>query len=213
MIASYFLKLCLICLVAAAAGCTSKADQVEAPKKPYQTVTGDSRRDTEVAAAENEIGLQAMAKGDLAAAEAAFKRALDADVMHGAAHNNLGKVYYAQRRLYLAAWEFQYAAKLLPRQPEPRNNLGLVLESAGKLDEASHQYDQAIELETDQPQYLGNAARVRLRRGDRDARVKELLLNVVLKDERAEWVEWAKENLALMVMTPATQPSGQASQQ
>jgi hypothetical protein len=32
----------------------------------------------------------------------------------GPAHNNLGIVYYRQKKYYLAAWEFQHAARLYP---------------------------------------------------------------------------------------------------
>jgi hypothetical protein len=35
----------------------------------------------------------------------------------GPAHNNLGIVYYRQKKYYLAAWEFQYAAKLMAYSP------------------------------------------------------------------------------------------------
>jgi hypothetical protein len=31
----------------------------------------------------------------------------------GPAHNNLGIVYYRRKKYYLAAWEFQYAARLM----------------------------------------------------------------------------------------------------
>src|SRR4029453_19576722 len=107
--------------------------------------------------------------------EAELKSALAADVMCGPAHNNLGKVYYHQHKLYLAAWEFQYAMKLMPNVPEPRNNLGLVFESAGKLDDAVASYDEARGLEPDNVQFIGNLARARVRRGDDDAGVRDLL--------------------------------------
>ena len=95
---------------------------------------------------------------------AEVRSALEADVTFGPAHNNLGRVYYHQGQLYLDAWEFQYAIKLMPYQPEPKSNLGLVLEAANKLDEAIKNYDEAMNLEPENPQFLGNDARARARR-------------------------------------------------
>src|SRR5580658_3916147 len=46
-------------------------------------------------------------------AQSALLKALDADVTFGQAHNNLGTVYLHEGNLYQAAWEFQYAAKLM----------------------------------------------------------------------------------------------------
>jgi Flp pilus assembly protein TadD len=124
-------------------------------------------------------------------------------VMYGPGHNNLGKVYYHQSKLYLAAWEFQYAAKLMPNVPEPRNNLGLVFESAGKLDDAVGSYGEAMRLEPDNVQFIGNLARARVRRGDRDGEVRELLGKLVLRETRPRWAEWAREQLsALSVSKP-----------
>jgi Flp pilus assembly protein TadD len=139
-----------------------------------------------------------MDQGNYPAAETELKAALAADVMHGPAHNNLGKVYYHDKKLYLAAWEFQYAAKLMPNVPEPRNNLGLVFESAGKLDDAIGSYDEARQMEPDNVQILGNLARARVRRGDNDESTRELLRQLVLRETRPDWANWARERLELM---------------
>ena len=111
-------------------GCTTPASN--ARSNGYQTVAKEPRQDAEVARQENARAVVLMEKPDNAAAESALKAALEADIMCGPAHNNLGKVYYRQGKLYLAAWEFQYAMKLMPNQSEPPNNLGLVFEAAGK---------------------------------------------------------------------------------
>ena len=117
--------------------------------------------------------------------------------MCGPAHNNLGKVYFRQGKMYLAAWEFQYAMKLMPNQPEPPNNLGLVFEAAGKLDDAAESYGKAVAREPDNIDALGNLARAP-RRGDKDAEVRDLLNELVLKDTRPEWVAWARDRLATL---------------
>jgi Flp pilus assembly protein TadD len=166
--------------------------------KNKNKVDRPSVRDQERARSENAKAIELMNEGKYDEAEKALKRALTADIMYGPAHNNLGKVYFHAHRWYDAAQEFDYAIKLMPHQPEPRNNLGLVFEEANKLDKAVEQYGEAIKLEPDNPEFIGNAARARLRRGDKDPEVRELLEKLVLHDTRPTWVEWARRRLALM---------------
>ena len=179
-----------------AGGCASSPAREAGAE--YETISSDPRRDADAAARHNADAMRRMADGDYAGAEVALKSALAADVMHGAAHNNLGKVYYHQGKLYLAAWEFQYAAKLMPGLPEPRNNLGLVFEAAGKLDDAVASYDEAMRLAPDDAQFIGNLARARVRRGDRDASVRDLLERLVLRETRPQWADWARARLATL---------------
>src|SRR6056297_1233887 len=115
----------------------------------YKTVVAEPMRDTEAARRANQAGLEHLDSGQLDQAEEDFRRALTADVEFAPAHNNLGKVYFQQERWYKAAWEFEYARKLLPRYAEPYNNLGLVLERAGELDQAVENYRKAVSLDSD----------------------------------------------------------------
>ena len=194
--------LIFVSLVASMVGCAS---DTSATRGGYQTLAKDPTRDAALANKEQTIGLKAMDEGNWKDAEAAFKRALTADITNGPAHNNLGKVYWHEDQRYLAAWEFDYAAKLMPNQPEPKNNLGLVFESVGKLDDAVADYQQAESMEPDNPQFIGNLARARLRRGDSVASVQTLLDRLLMRDTRPEWLYWAKENL---VRSPTTVPVG-----
>lgn len=180
-------------IVPAAGGCARQAGERQGG---YETVSREPNRDSAAADRHNGEAVRHMDAKAYDRAEAALKAALGADVMHGPAHNNLGKVYYHQGKLYLAAWEFQYATKLMPGVPEPRNNLGLVFESAGKLDEAVASYDEARGLQPDNVQFLGNLARARVRRGDRDHDTRELLRQLVLRETRPEWADWARDRLS-----------------
>jgi Tfp pilus assembly protein PilF len=184
-----FLLLCAALL----AGCAAPSSR--APKAQYETPTADGSRNTATARQLNLQALEKLTKGDDAGAEKLLKQSLTADVMYGPAHNNLGKLYYHQGQLYPAAWEFQYAAKLMPNQPEPRNNLGLVCESAGKLDEAVDYYTQALKTEPDNPEILGNLARSRIRRGEKSQDVRDLLNKLVERDTRPDWLIWEKDQL------------------
>ncbi len=163
----------------------------------YETVNNNPQQDTERARKLNDEAFTLIQAGDYDAAHLILKQALDADIMFGPAHNTLGKVYFHQQRYYLAAWEFEYAAKLMPNAPSPRNNLGLVFESVGKLDQAIDAYDYAYNLEPANTQIIGNLTRARLRRGDRAPELKQLLELIIMKDTRPHWVAWANDRLRL----------------
>lgn len=182
----------------------------------YRTVAADPLRNTELARQHNAKGVESINSGNLEQAEKELKSALAADMFFGPAHNNLGTVYHKQKKLYLAAWEFQYAVKLMPNRAEPKNNLGAIFEAVGKLDEAAKWYEEALEIESDTPEIIGNLARVYVRANRNDDRTRELLADVVLKDQRPEWNDWAREHLTKMggplptataQPTPTTQPA------
>ena len=119
--------------------------------------------------------------------------ALLADVAFGPAHNTLGKVYLEQGKHYLAAWEFEYANRLMPDRTEPINNLGLVYEYAGQLDRAIEFYEQAYSDSPQTAQYLGNLLRARVRRGDPISDLRQQFEDLILLDKRRQWQDWARK--------------------
>ncbi|QNN23154.1 tetratricopeptide repeat protein [Planctomycetales bacterium ZRK34] len=191
----------LMLMIAMIAGCKSTPQASN-----YETVPDMPARNAALAHQHNAEALTHLKEGEYEKAEKLLKQALEADVTFGPGHNNLGKTYYLQKKYYLAAWEFQYAIKLMPHQPEPRNNLGLVMEAVGKLDEAVMQYAQAAEIEPDNPQILGNLARAHVRRGDRGEDTQALLSELIMRDTRPQWVAWAREKLAMMQAKAPEQP-------
>src|ERR1700677_458037 len=98
--------------------CTSSSQSTS--DSHYQTIVKDPHRDTDLARKLTDQASSLIDHNKFTEAEADLHKALDADVMYGPAHNNLGTVYLHQDNLYLAAWEFQYAAKLMPYQPQPK---------------------------------------------------------------------------------------------
>lgn len=187
-----YLSLYVLAVLLIGCGPTKRAEYTG-----YQTIATDPGRDTDASRRNNAKGLRLLEEGKFEEAEGVLREALAADVSFGPAHNNLGKALYHQAKFYHAAWEFQYAIKLMPDQPEPRNNLGMVLESIGKLDDAVERYAEARERAPDNAQVLGNLARAKYQRGDKDEELQELLSEVAMKDDRPEWANWARERLAL----------------
>ena len=125
------ISIVFVLLITVAFGCSSAHPPTAAAE--YHTLGNDPHRDTDRARSLNDQAAAAIRHGNYAEGEKLLRAALAADVMFGPAHNNLGKIYFAQKNLYLAAWEFTYAAKLMKHQPEPRNNLGLVFEASGNV--------------------------------------------------------------------------------
>ena len=130
-------------------------------------------------------------------AEALLQKALVADVRYGPAHNTLGMLYFYQHKLYLAAWEFDHASRLMPDYAEPLNNLGLTYEAAERLDPAIGYYQMALELCPTNPVYIGNLAKARMRQGANVDEVRGLLQELVFYDSRQEWIAWARDNMGL----------------
>jgi Tfp pilus assembly protein PilF len=188
-----FIPLLLLSFLAPMIGCQGNQ---AGTKADYETLAEPPNRNTDVARSHNIHAVSLMGDGILEKAEQELKAALSADMFYGPSHNNLGIVYFRQKKYYLAAWEFQYAVKLMPNEIEPLNNLGLVFEAVGRLDDAEKWYDKALSLKPEATDVVGNLARVRIRCNKKDEATQKLLSNIVLKDRRPEWVSWARQQLA-----------------
>ncbi|MDR3198690.1 MAG: hypothetical protein LBU34_12555 [Planctomycetaceae bacterium] len=184
------------------AGCVSKSTTT--PK--YETVMVNPRHDTEAAAKQNQHGLEALAKGKFDKAEKHFKEALIKDIDFGPAHNNLGRLYFDQGKNYLAAWEFEYATKVMPQRGEPYNNMGMVMERVGKLEQAVDAYEMANVLCPNHPEIVGNLARVSWCQDKSNVRTRNLLEQLIFIDTRPDWVSWAKEQVACGKISNETLP-------
>ncbi len=165
------------------------------PQASYQTIKASPTRNTKVARRKHHRALAALDVGDTAVAMQLLNESLLADKDFGPAHNTLGKLYYDQRKFYLAAWEFEYASELMPSRAEPLNNIGLVMESVGRLDDAIAYYQQAFELDSENAQYLGNLLRAKIRSGTDPSMITEELKMLILLDPRPQWSDWAKSLL------------------
>ena len=187
------LRLCqFVCLFCLAAGCATL--QTTRPQG-YQTNYEQTYGSTNEAIAKHRAALRKLEKCDLCGAEELLKESLAEDEKFGLAHNTLGNVYFDQRKYYPAAWEFEYAARMMPDRPEPVNNLGLVFEQVGRYDDAVVQFELAYGMDETNGAYLGNLIRARMRRGDQTSDMVDLFHRLVEVDSRPEWVAWANGHL------------------
>ena len=161
--------------------------------RSYTTVSERSQEKATKAKQLNTQGLEALERSDLSKAEKLFGDALAVDVNYGPAHNNLGQVFLRQNKLYLAAWEFEFASQLLPERTESLINLGLVYETAGQLEIAQEHYEMAHARKPRDPEALANLARVTIKLDGDPDEIHWLLTELVMHDSRRQWSDWAKD--------------------
>ncbi len=136
-------------------------------------------------------------KSQFPKAELCFKEAIQMDSENGAAHNNLGLVYFYQHDFYQAAGAFETASEYLPEDPAPLNNLGLIMEMVARPDDALNYYWQAHAIDPTNPEYLGNLVRARVRAKHSDDELRQQLHDLLLYEKRLPWQDWAREQLGL----------------
>ena len=161
----------------------------------YQTLSERRSRDGQLAQERNRQGLEAIEKGEFDKAEKLFREALEADLFYPSAHNNLGLALLKRQRWYEAAWEFEYAAKLMPKSVEPRHNLGALMERAGRLDRAEQCYEEALAISPDDIEVMGHLARVYVKTQRRPERLRELLKELAYRSDANGWDVWARRKL------------------
>ncbi len=193
--------LCALLLTGVSSGCNRLFHRGQSTAVPYTTrPTADGAFD-EHAKHLNSKGLRSFEAGNLPKAEEYLREALEADVNFGPAHNNLGQIYLARHQLYLAAWEFEYAANLMPELAEPLINQGLAYETAERIDRAAEIYQIAYTKFPHHPHAISSLVRARIKQDANPDEIGFLLDELIMHDGRQEWVEWAKELRATQYRT------------
>ncbi len=114
------------------------------------------------------------AAGDLAAAEASLRRALQAEITSFWAWYVLGHCHFAQRRYLEAAGDFAACAAREPKFAWVHFNRGLALARAGRLTAAQDSYDQALSLAPEFAEARVNRALVELELDEPDRAFADL---------------------------------------
>ena len=104
---------------------------------------------TPSAASLAQSGLDAHRRGNIDAAELAYRAALDAEPAHPLALHYLGVVLHQRDAHAEALPLLERAVALVPGEPEFHNNLGLVLAALDRTDDAVAAYRRALERKPD----------------------------------------------------------------
>lgn len=185
----------LACLGAATvAGCVSTGDK-ETAQKRMERLQREREEKARQAEKAYKKGKEVLNSGELADAREHFLKALNLNPHHGAAHNDLGVVYFKEGDFYDAAVQFDAACRYLAGCCEPFYNLGLVLEKAGKLEEAAESYRGALKVAPNQLEVMESLARTYVKLDTNHKETIKLLEGALLKEKRPDWQRWIRLQL------------------
>jgi tetratricopeptide (TPR) repeat protein/tRNA A-37 threonylcarbamoyl transferase component Bud32 len=137
-----------------------------APKKPEPTPSEDVPRNPAASRSAAEAGRQALAKGMLDDAEAAFRRAVHADPLNGVAVGGMAEVAFERARYPEALDYARRATKLAPRSARYLTILGDSYFKLLRFDEARATYQRALAIAPADPQLKSRIQRVKASVGE-----------------------------------------------
>jgi tetratricopeptide (TPR) repeat protein len=85
--------------------------------------------------------------GDPAAAESAFKKAIEVSPQSLRAYGLLGQLYLTQKRMDQALAEYEQAAQKDPKSVGAHTMVAMILQSQGKQAEARRRYEQIMQID------------------------------------------------------------------
>lgn len=95
----------------------------------------------------NKIGIAWHNMGNLALARVNYEHALKLDKKYAEAINNVGTVFYAEKKYRTAISRYKRALQLAPEKASFWSNLGTAYYSQGKFTEMTEAYNKAISLD------------------------------------------------------------------
>jgi tetratricopeptide (TPR) repeat protein len=110
-------------------------------------------------------GVAALAGGNVAAAKAAFERALAIHPKDATAHTYLGIIADRAGNLNEAEKHFAAATTGDPQSPAAHNNYGAILLKMGRAGQAAAEFELSLKLKAQQPNALVNLAQIRFAKG------------------------------------------------
>ncbi len=110
-------------------------------------------------------GVAALERNDVAAAKAAFHRALALNPKEPTAHTYLGVIADQAGDLKEAEKHFAAAVAADPRMPAAHNNYGAILVKTGRSEQAAAEFELSLKLKAEQPSALANLAQIRFAQG------------------------------------------------
>jgi Tfp pilus assembly protein PilF len=110
-------------------------------------------------------GVTALERNDVAAAKAAFERALKVNPKEATAHTYLGIIADRAGDLNAAANHFAAAVAADSQSPAAHNNYGAILVKMGRAAQAAAEFELSLKLKPQQPSALVNLAQIRFDKG------------------------------------------------
>ena len=134
-------------LALAAAGCATVAPPPDSAPAPVQPAGPPPVS----AAAQQSFddAVRALAAGQLAQAESAFRALTLSHPELGGPHADLGLIYRRSGRLPEAVAALEQAVQASPQQPQYLNQLGLAYREQGRFDQAREAYERALSADPD----------------------------------------------------------------
>lgn len=107
-------------------------------------------------------GVQAHVRGNLSAAESAYKAVLSVDEKNATAHNNLGFIYGQKSEWKNAINHLQTATEIKPDYATALSNLGQIYFSIGEQAKGIELLERAVQMDDQDAQNWHNLARISL---------------------------------------------------
>jgi tetratricopeptide (TPR) repeat protein len=120
------------------------------------------------------VGTLALMRGDGAAAEAAFKRAIELDPNLVSSYRQLAQFYAATGRTGETIETYENALKVKPNQPQIHHFLGVLYEYGGQPKQAIEHYESAIRYEPNLGEAKNNLAYMYAEKGENLDRALDL---------------------------------------
>lgn len=116
-------------------------------RKMYREAIDQYRAAPETAITLNKIGIAYHQTIDLRAAQRYYERAIKRDAKYFEAVNNLGTVFYAEKRYGRALRQYEKAIKVNPTSASVYSNIGTAHFARKEYKEAFEAYQQAVKLD------------------------------------------------------------------
>jgi predicted O-linked N-acetylglucosamine transferase (SPINDLY family) len=137
----------------------------------------------------------ALAQGDTAMAEAAWREALERDPDEAEALFHLGNLERERGHHPLAVAHYRRALLHAPGHAGVLNNLGLTYEAQGRTDEAEACYRQVLAATPNHPDALANLANIQFGREDFAAAAQTYTRAFAIRRDVPAWI-WVKRGIA-----------------
>ena len=184
----------------------------EDPQERMNRVQAEQEKRRDEAAKLYSRGAGALSEDKLPEAKRYLLQALELNAYHGAAHNDLGVVYFKEGNFYEAASEFDVASRHLLGRYRPFYNLGMVLEEAGQLRQAADAYQNALKIAPEELAVMENLARTYVKLNSNHRETIELLAKSLLREQDPDWQRWLRLQLFRLRGDPEVPPHGEPAE-